>query len=109
LSTSVTGFSEFRRQLEYKAVMTGAHVHVVDRFFPSSKTCHSCGTIHRMKLSDRIMVCDCGNIMDRDLNAAMNLKNNAASSAVPACGEEGSGSDRKIKVKPASAKQEVEV
>ena len=108
-SIADAGFSEFRRQLEYKAVMTGAHVHVVDRFFPSSKTCHSCGTIHRMKLSDRIMVCDCGNIMDRDLNAAMNLKNNAASSAVPACGEEGSGSDRKIKVKPASAKQEVEV
>lgn len=50
-----------------------------------------------------------GVVMDRDLNAAMNLKNNAASSAVPACGEEGSGSDRKIKVKPASAKQEVEV
>jgi len=108
-SIADAGFSEFRRQLEYKAVMTGAHVHVVDRFFPSSKTCHSCGTIHPMKLSDRIMVCDCGNIMDRDLNAAMNLKNNAASSAVPACGEEGSGSDRKIKVKPASAKQEVEV
>jgi putative transposase len=107
-SIADAGFSEFRRQLEYKAVMTGAHVHVVDRFFPSSKTCHSCGTIHRMKLSDRIMVCDCGNIMDRDLNAAMNLKNNAASSAVSACGEEGSGSDRKIKVKPASAKQEVE-
>ena len=60
-----------------------------------------------MKLSDRVMVCDCGNIMDRDLNAAMNLKNNAASSAVSACGEEGSGLDRKIKAKPASAKQEV--
>jgi len=83
----------------------GANVHVVDRFFPSSKTCHSCGTIHPMKLSDRVMVCDCGNIMDRDLNAAMNLKNNAASSAVSACGEEGSGLDRKIKAKPASVKQ----
>lgn len=108
-SIADAGFFEFRRQLEYKAVMTGAHVHVVDRFFPSSKTCHSCGTIHPMKLSDRVMVCDCGNIMDRDLNAAMNLKNNAASSAVSACGEEGSGLDRKIKAKPASAKQEVEV
>ena len=108
-SIADAGFSEFRRQLEYKAVMTGAHVHVVDRFFPSSKTCHSCGTIHPMKLSDRIMVCDCGNIMGRDLNAAMNLKNNAASSAVSACGEAGSGLGRKIKVKPASLKQEVEV
>lgn len=72
------GFAEFRRQLTYKATMTGSNIVVVDRFFPSSKTCHSCGTIHPMKLSDRVMVCDCGNIMDRDLNAAMNLKNKAA-------------------------------
>jgi transposase len=71
--------------------MTGANLVAVDRFFPSSKTCHLCGTIHPMKLSDRVMVCDCGNVMDRDLNAAMNLKNKAASSAVAACGEESSG------------------
>jgi len=58
-----------------------------------------------MKLSDRVMVCDCGNIMDRDLNAAMNLKNNAASSAVAACGEEGSGHSITV-TKPASVKQE---
>jgi len=51
-SIADAGFSEFRRQLEYKAVMTGAHVHVVDRFFPSSKTCHSCGTIHRSVASE---------------------------------------------------------
>ena len=108
-SVADAGFSEFRRQLEYKAAMTGAHVHVVDRFFPSSKTCHSCGTIHPMKLSDRVMVCDCGNVIDRDLNAAMNLKNNAASSAVSACGEESSGSGRKTGTKLASLKQEVEV
>lgn len=108
-SIADAGFAEFRRQLEYKAAMTGACVHVVDRFFPSSKTCHSCGTIHPMKLSDRVMVCECGNVMDRDLNAAMNLKINAASSAVSACGEEGSGSGRKARAKPASMKQEVEV
>lgn len=108
-SVADAGFSEFRRQLEYKAAMTGARVHMVDRFFPSSKTCHSCGTIHPMKLSERVMVCDCGNIMDRDLNAAMNLKNNAASSAVSACGEESAGSGRKTGTKLASLKQEVEV
>ena len=108
-SIADAGFSEFRRQLEYKAVMTGAHVHVVDRFFPSSKTCHSCGTIHPMKLSDRVMVCDCGMVLDRDLNAAMNLKQHAASSAVSACGEESSGSGRKTGTKLASMKQEVEV
>ena len=105
-SIADAGFAEFRRQLEYKSVMTGARVVVIDRFFPSSKTCHSCGTIHDMKLSDRLMVCDCGMVLDRDLNAAMNLKNKAASSAASACGEEGSGHDRKIKAKPASAKQE---
>ena len=99
------GFAEFRRQLTYKATMTGAHVHVVDRFFPSSKTCHSCGTIHPMKLSERVMVCDCGMVLDRDLNAALNLKQHAASSAVSACGEEGSGHGS-IVTKPASVKQE---
>jgi putative transposase len=90
-SIADSGFAEFRRQLTYKATMTGANLVAVDRFFPSSKTCHLCGTIHPMKLSDRVMVCDCGNVMDRDLNAAMNLKNKAASSAVAACGEESSG------------------
>jgi putative transposase len=108
-SIADAGFSEFRRQLEYKSVMTGAHVHVVDRFYPSSKTCHSCGTIHPMKLSDRVMVCDCGMVLDRDLNAAMNLKQHAASSAVSACGEESAGSGRKTGTKLASLKQEVEV
>jgi len=111
LSRSIAdaGFAEFRRQLTYKAAMTGATVHVVDRFFPSSKTCHSCGTIHPMKLSDRVMVCDCGNVMDRDLNAAMNLKNNAASSAVSACGEASAGVVQYDNAKLASMKQEVEV
>lgn len=49
----------------------------------------------------------CGMAHDRDLNAAVNLKNMAVSSTVAACGEERSGSGRKIRVKPASAKQEV--
>lgn len=106
-SIADAGFGEFRRQLEYKAAMTGAKVVVVDRFFPSSKTCSVCGTIHPMRLSDRVMVCDCGNVMDRDLNAAMNLKNKAASSAVSACGEESSGQGRKTVTKLASLKQEI--
>ncbi len=76
----------------------------VDRFLPSSKACSACGTIYEMKLSDRVMVCDCGNVMDRDLNAAINLRNKAASYAVPACGEEGSGHSITV-TKPASVKQ----
>ncbi len=104
-SIADAGFAEFRRQLTYKSAMTGASVVVVDRFFPSSKTCHSCGTIHPMKLSDRVMVCDCGNVMDRDLNAAMNLKNKAASYAVTACGEGSSGHSITV-TKLSSVKQE---
>ena len=105
-SIADVGFAEFRRQLTYKAEMTGAQVVVVDRFFPSSKTCHSCGTIHMMKLSNRVMVCACGNTMDRDLNAAINLKNYAVSSTVSACGEESSGHSRTV-AKLASVKQEI--
>ncbi len=107
-SIADAGFAEFRRQLEYKALMTGARIVVIDRFFPSSKTCSQCGTIHPMKLSDRVLVCDCGNVLDRDLNAALNIRNKAASSAVAACGEEGSGHSSTV-TKPASVKQEVEV
>ncbi len=105
-SVSDAGFGEFRRQLEYKAAMTGASIFVVDRFYPSSKTCSTCGEIHEMKLSDRVMVCHCGNVMDRDLNAAINLKNKAVSSIVSACGEDGSGRGGNTATKPASMKQE---
>lgn len=105
-SVSDAGFGEFRRQLEYKAAMTGASVFIVDRFYPSSKTCSTCGEIHDLKLSNRVMVCGCGNVMDRDLNAAINLKNKAVSSTVTACGEDGSGRGGNIATKPASVKQE---
>jgi len=85
------GFGELRRQIEYKAQMTGSNVVIVDCWFPSSRTCSSCGVIHIMPLSSRRMVCDCGNDMDRDLNAARNLAKYAASSAVSACGASSSG------------------
>lgn len=85
-AVSDQGFGKLRTMIEYKAAMTGVTVVVVDRWFPSSKTCHVCGTIHELKLSDRTMNCDCGNVLDRDLNAAINLKNYAVSSTVSACG-----------------------
>jgi hypothetical protein len=94
-SISDAGFAELRRQLEYKSVVTGASVVVPDRFFPSSKTCSKCGTIHDIKLCDRVMVCDCGNAMDRDLNAAMNLKNKAVSYIASACRDKSSDRGRK--------------
>ena len=102
------GFFEFRRQLEYKATMRGGVVVVADRWFASSKTCSACGSVQEaMPLSVRQWICpDCGTRHDRDLNAAINLKNMAVSSTVTACGEEGAGRARKSAVKPASVKQE---
>lgn len=69
------GFYEFRRQIEYKAEWNNIPVIIADRFFPSSKLCSCCGNIKKdLKLSDRIYRCECGNIIDRDYQAALNLK-----------------------------------
>ena len=69
------GFYEFRRQIEYKAKWNNIPVIITDRFFPSSKLCSCCGEIKKdLKLSDRIYQCDCGNIIDRDYQASLNLK-----------------------------------
>jgi len=84
------GFFEFRRQLEYKAAMRGAQVVVADRFFASSKICSDCGhKLGELLLAVRQWTCPaCGARHDRDVNAAINLKNMAVSSTVSACGEE---------------------
>ena len=69
------GFYEFRRQIEYKSEWNNIPVIIADRFFPSSKLCSCCGEIKKdLKLSDRIYKCDCGNIIDRDFQASLNLK-----------------------------------
>ena len=69
------GFYEFRRQIEYKSAWNNIPVIIVDRFFPSSKLCSCCGMIKKdLKLSDRVYKCDCGNIIDRDYQASLNLK-----------------------------------
>ena len=68
-------FYEFRTKLQAKCKESGIELRVVDRWYPSSKTCHCCGTIKKnLKLSDRIFQCDCGYIEDRDFNAALNLR-----------------------------------
>ncbi len=70
------GFYEFRRQLEYKSPMYGTKVELVDRWFPSSKTCNKCHHIQPMPLAERIFVCgECNYTVARDLGAAINLKN----------------------------------
>ena len=68
-------FYEFRSKLLAKCRENGIELRIVDRWFPSSKTCHCCKNIKKdLKLSDRIFGCDCGYIEDRDFNAALNLR-----------------------------------
>ena len=68
-------WSLFRQMIDYKSKLYNNDLIIVDRFFASTKTCSNCGTKKDMKLSDRIYTCECGNVMDRDLNAALNIKN----------------------------------
>jgi putative transposase len=70
------GFSEFRRQMVYKGQWYGCQVILADPFYPSSKRCSQCGHIKvEMSLSERVYICGhCGLMIDRDLNAAINLE-----------------------------------
>ncbi|MEH1928101.1 MAG: RNA-guided endonuclease TnpB family protein [Nostoc sp.] len=81
------GFYEFRRQLEYKRHLYGSKLVIVDRFYPSSKTCSNCGIKKEsLSLSERMFKCEhCGMTCDRDLNASLNLEK-AARSVVSVCG-----------------------
>lgn len=100
--------SEFLRQIECKAMWNGSTVVKAGRFYPSSKTCSKCGSIRDdLILSDRIYRCGCGFEMDRDLNAAMNLKQLAMRhmESRNACGDGSAGSDL-TGTEPLSTKQE---
>lgn len=69
-------FFEFRTKLISKCKENNIELRIVDRFYPSSKTCSSCGEIKKdLKLKDRVYKCNCGLIINRDLNASINLKN----------------------------------
>ncbi|ABG84418.1 transposase [Clostridium perfringens] len=69
-------FFEFKTKLTVKCKENHIELRIVDRFYPSSKTCSQCGKVKKdLKLSDRIYKCDCGFTIDRDLNASINLKN----------------------------------
>ena len=71
---SDAGWAEFARLLRYKQSWRGGQVVVADRWYPSSKTCSECGTIHvGLRLADRVFTCSCGHCVDRDHNAAVNL------------------------------------
>ena len=69
------GMYEFRRQLQYKGQWYGCEVFLADRFFPSTKRCSQCGNEKAVSLAERVYCCEhCGQVMDRDLNAAINLE-----------------------------------
>lgn len=75
-SISEQKLNEFLNQIQYKAEFLGINFIKANRFFPSSKLCCKCGQIKKdLKLSDRIYKCDCGNIIDRDFQASINLAN----------------------------------
>jgi len=94
-AVSDSNFGEIRRQLEYKAKWHGTHLVTIDRFYPSSKTCSACGSVKpQLSLSERTFICeDCGTVLDRDVNAAINIRNVAGSSLDTrnACGVGSSG------------------
>ena len=72
---SQQGLYGFIQKLKFKAYLNGIEIRQVDRFYPSSKLCSNCGKIKKdLNLSDRIYKCECGLIIDRDLNAAINLQ-----------------------------------
>lgn len=90
-AVSDASFSEFHRQLMYKSGWNGGQIVQADRWFPSSKMCSQCGTKKdTLKLSERVFLCECcGLTIDRDVNAALNLKNHTGSSpGINACGDE---------------------
>lgn len=108
------GFFEFRRQLSYKLERSGGTLVVANRFFASSKICSCCGNkADILPLSVRLWACaTCGAQHDRDINAAINLRNLAGSEdlmvrPVTACGAEGAGIESDLNAKPAAVKQEL--
>ncbi len=106
------GFSEFRRQLVYKARWYGSRVILASRWEPSSKTCSGCGWVKEdLTLSDRTFQCQaCGLVLDRDLNAAINLAKLAGScsDSQNAGGGASAGTKRTPRVELAPVKQEAD-
>src|SRR5579883_3622656 len=104
--------AEFRRQLLYKAEWYGSKVILASRWEPSSKTCSGCGWLKEdLTLADRTFHCQqCGLVLDRDLNAALNVAKLADSSPdnANACGGASAGAVRKPRVKLAPGKQEAD-
>lgn len=75
-STNDNGFGMLKRYLKYKLKEQGKQLVTIDKWYPSSKLCRFCGTVNsQLTLSDRVWTCTCGEVIDRDINAAINIKN----------------------------------
>lgn len=75
-STNDNGFGMFRTFLEYKLIEQGKQFVIIDKWYPSSKICHVCGELNnKLTLADRAWVCSCGTVHERDINAAINIRN----------------------------------
>jgi putative transposase len=75
------GLAQFMKVIDFKSIEHEKVVHKVDRFFPSTKLCSCCGQIkEKISLAERVFECDCGNRINRDLNAAINIQREGASS-----------------------------
>jgi putative transposase len=68
------GLFELNRQIEYKSAWYGKQVVKISRWEPTTKQCSACGQVRNMTLSQRVYECECGLVMDRDENAAINIK-----------------------------------
>jgi len=102
------GFYEFRRQLEYKCEWNTVELIIADRWFASSKTCSRCNHKQDMPLKKRVFICEhCGLIIDRDLNAAINLNNYYTPSyGVKDCGDIKFHAKRQVDVNEAVISQQ---
>ena len=88
------GFAMLRQLVEYKSDLYGGQTVTIDRYYPSSKTCSSCGSIQNISISNReYNCCKCGSVIDRDLNAAINI-NRAGTAQIHACGNSQSVTNR---------------
>lgn len=98
------GWRTFRTMLAYKCNWYGRELLVVDRFYPSSKTCSACGKQTVLSLDDREWICQCGAVHDRDVNAAKNIL--SAGQADKACGVDGRATGNYPKVRKSATKHE---
>lgn len=75
-STNDNGFGKLKTFLGYKLIEQGKQIITIDKWYPSSKLCRFCGNINeKLTLTDRFWTCSCGAVLDRDINAAINIKN----------------------------------